>query len=162
MTTREKICTLAMLVLVLATITPAFAGERQSQGDARWTGPLETANPNNIPQNHFYGETYFVVEQDHGFYDSNSNLVKSGTGLTNEYQSVTLFQYGITNKFNLALLPVFYGDQGGTAVYRTNSDGTTTLTNPSSSGMQVGNLQVRTPYQIYKYKEGKWMPSFTH
>src|SRR5271157_4868374 len=110
MAIRGKILVVALLVLALAAITPAFAGEKEKLGDANWTGPLETSNPNVIPKGHLYIETYFVVEQDNGFYDRKGNSHRAP--YDNDYQSVTLFAYGITNKFNLQFLPAFDGAQG--------------------------------------------------
>jgi hypothetical protein len=147
MAIRGKILVVALLVLALAAITPAFAGEKEKLGDAWWTGPLETSNPNVIPKNHLYIETYFIVEQDNGVYNFKGK--QSRTPYDNAYQSVTLFAYGITNKFNLQFLPVFYGVQG-----LEKGSG-------STAGMNVGNMTVRTPYQFYSYKQGKIWPSFT-
>jgi len=147
MAIRGKIFVCALLVLALAAITPAFAGEQEKLSDAWWTGPLETSNPNVIPKNHLYIETYFVVEQDNGFYDAKGNQHRAP--YDNDYQSVTLFAYGITNKFNLQFLPAFDGAQAlEKGAFSTN-------------GMEVDNLTVRTPYQFYAYKQGKVWPSFT-
>lgn len=157
MVIRGRFLVAALLVLALAVVTPAFAADKEKLGDANWTGPLETSNPNVIPKGHLYVETYFVGEQDHGSYNNSGTLNRKGTGLTNDYQSATLFAYGITNKFNLQFVPVFDGAQGGTAVR--NAQGN--VTNPSSNGMEVDNLQVRTPYQFYSYKTSSWKPSFT-
>ena len=137
-----------MLVLTLALITPAFAGDRQKLSDAWWTGPLETSNPNTIPRNHIYIETYFAVEQDHGGYNSSGKLVRLGTGLSNDYQSTTLFKYGLTNNLNLDILLGFDAAQGGTGV-------------ASSNGMEVGLLKIRPVYRFLKYKEGKWWPAMS-
>ena len=66
MAIRGKIFVALLLVLTLVALTPAFAGDKEKLGDAWWTGPLATSNPNVIPKGHFYIETYFVVEQDNG------------------------------------------------------------------------------------------------
>jgi hypothetical protein len=148
MALRGRIFVLALLVLALVVITPAFAAEREKLGDANWTGPLETSNPNVIPKNHLYIETYFVMEQDYAGYDNKGNKLK--TPVDNDYQSVTLFAYGITNKFNLQFLPAFDGEQGLKG-----------CVGCATKGMEVDNLTVRTPYQFYSYKEGKAWPSFS-
>jgi hypothetical protein len=149
MSVRGRIFVFALLVLALVVITPAFAAEREKLGDANWTGPLETSNPNVIPKNHLYIETYFVMEQDYATYNNKGN--KTSRPVSNDYQSVTLFAYGITNKFNLQFLPAFDGTEklGGS------------LPGSSSKGLEVDDLTVRTPYQFYSYKEGKAWPSFT-
>jgi len=139
MAIRGKIFVAVLLALTLVALTPAFAGDREKLGDAWWTGPLETPNPNTLPKNAFYGETYFVVEQDNGSY--NHSGTQKGAPHDNDYQSVTLFTYGLTNRVNLQLLPAFDGVR--------NAGG-----NPPSQGMEVDNLTVRLPIQLLKYKEG--------
>jgi len=141
-------------VLALAVVTPAFAGEKQSMGDAWWTGPLQTPNAGTIPKNHWYVETYFAVEQDNGAYGNNgtkygANNPKSGMpGYDNDYQSTTEFVYGLTNKFNFQALLGLDGEQGGTGV-------------ASSNGIEANTLRIRLPYRLYKYKQGKWAPTFS-
>jgi len=159
---RGKIFTLFVLVLALALITPAFAAERQKLGDAWWTGPLQTPNAGTIPKNHWYVETYFVVEQDNGAYANSGTKYSAnspvGRGLTggylNDYQSTTLFTYGVTNKFNAQILLGLDGAQGKQGF----NCGTAGACN---NGMEVGLLRVRLPYKLHSYKEGKWAPTFT-
>lgn len=152
---RGKIFVFFVLVLALALITPAFAGDREKLGDAWWTGPLETSNPNTIPKNHIYIETYFAVEQDHGGYNSHGNLVKTGQPLANDYQSTTLFQYGITNNFNIGILLGFDAPQGGTHMPDVLMCG------KPNCGFEVGLLKIRPVYRFLKYKEGKWWPAMS-
>ncbi|MGD0974905.1 MAG: hypothetical protein ABR866_12520 [Candidatus Korobacteraceae bacterium] len=145
MAIRGKIFVAVLLALTLVALTPAFAGEREKLGDANWTGPLETPNPNTLPKNSFYVETYFVVEQDNGAYDNSGNQHRA-KAYDNDYQSVTLFTYGLTNRVNLQLLPAFDGAR---------------VAGGGSSGMEVDNLTIRVPIQILKFKEGKTPLSFT-
>ena len=148
MTIKGKIFLAVLLALTLIALTPAFAAERQKLGDAWWTGPLETSNPNVIPVGHLYIETYFAVTQDNGGgYDNNGNNT-SGHRIETNYDSTTLFAYGVAKNFNLQFLPGFGGTQGGSGV-------------PSTTGASMDNLTVRTPYQFVSYKEGKWYPSFS-
>jgi len=136
MAIRGKIFVAVLLALTLVALTPVFAQDREKLGDANWTGPLSTPNPNTLPKNSLYMETYFIGTQ-------------NTTGPhTNTYESLTEFVYGVTNKLNLQILPDFYGNQGGSGA-------------PSTPGMNVGALIFRVPYQIYKYKEGSYWPSFT-
>jgi hypothetical protein len=146
MAIRGKIFVAVLLALTLVALTPAFAGEREKLGDANWTGPLETPNPNTLPKNSFYVETYFVVEQDNGAYDTKGNQHR--TAYDNDYQSVTLFTYGLTNRVNLQLLPAFDGVRNAG-------------NNPPASGMEVDNLTIRLPINILRFKEGKTPLSFT-
>ncbi len=157
---RGKIFVFMVLVLALALITPAFAAEQQKLSDAWWTGPLQTPNAGTIPKNHWYVETYFVVEQDNGKYgdsgtkyganSAQAKAINNGNfvGYSNDYQSTTLFTYGVTNKFNAQILLGMDGAQGGTGV-------------ASSNGLEVGLLRIRLPYKLHSYKQGKWAPTFT-
>ncbi len=145
MAIRGKIFVALLLVLTLVALTPAFAGEKQKMGDAWWTGPLQTPSPNTIPKNHWYVETYFAVEQDNGVYNNSGKKIGGnsvgGGGYSNDYQSTTLFTYGVTNKLNLQMLLGVDGAQGGTGV-------------PSSNGVEVNTFRVRLPYNVLKFKQG--------
>jgi hypothetical protein len=146
MAIRGKFFVAVLLVLTLVALTPAFAGDREKLGDAWWTGPLQTPSPNTIPKNHWYVETYFAVEQDNGVYVNNgtkfgANNKFQGGGYDNDYQSTTLFTYGVTNKLNLQMLLGVDGAQGGTGV-------------PSSNGVEVNTFRIRLPYNVLKFKEG--------
>jgi len=152
MAIRGKIFVTLLLVLTLVALTPAFGQDKEKLGDAWWTGPLETPNPNVIPKGHLYMETYFVVEQDNGVYNSKGTKIggnaPGGGGYDNAFQSVTLFQYGVAKNFNFAMLPVFYGVQA-----KSNSE--------STPGGQVGGLIIRTPYQLLRFKQGSLIPSLS-
>ena len=109
MAIRGKIFVALLLALTLVALTPAIAAEKQQLGDAWWTGPLQTPSAGTIPKNHWYVETYFVVEQDNGGYDNDgnrygANYAVKGGGYDNDYYSTTLFTYGVTNKLNLQIL----------------------------------------------------------
>ena len=112
-----------LLALTLVALTPAFAGDKEALGDAWWTGPLQTPNAGTIPKNHWYVETYFVAEQDNGVYGNSGTKYGANSkqanalgmpGYDNNFQSVTLMTYGVTNKFNFQILTDFGGIQGGT------------------------------------------------
>jgi hypothetical protein len=152
MAIRGKIFVALLLVLTLVALTPAFAADKEKLGDAWWTGPLQTPSPNTIPKNHWYVETYFAVEQDNGVYVNNgtkfgANNKFQGSGYSNDYQSTTLFTYGITNKLNLQMLLGMDGSQGGTGV-------------PSSNGIEVNTARIRLPYNVLKFKQGGTPLSF--
>jgi len=144
---RGRIFVAALLVIALAVVAPAFAGQRESLGDANWTGPLETPNPNTLPKNSFYVETYFGVEQDNGVFNHSGTQMRAP--YDNDYFSETLFTYAVTNRFNLQILPEFDGasakDPGG---FHTN-------------GLEAGNLMIRFPFQLFKFKEKGTPLSFT-
>jgi hypothetical protein len=159
MAIRGRLFVAVLLVLTLVAITPAFAGDREKMGDAWWTGPLQTPNAGTIPKNHWYVETYFAVTQTNGTFDNGgtkygansvaaANINNGFQGYSNNFASTTLFTYGVTNKFNLQLLPSFSGTQGGTDV-------------TSSNGMSVDMLRIRLPYKLHSYKEGKALPTFS-
>jgi hypothetical protein len=152
MAIRGKIFVALLLVLTLVALTPAFAGDKEKLGDAWWTGPLQTPSPNTIPKNHWYVETYFAVEQDNGVYVNNgtkfgANNKFQGSGYDNNYESTTLFTYGVTNKLNLQILLGMDGTQGGTGV-------------ASTGGLEVNTLRIRLPYNVLKFKQGGTPLSF--
>ena len=157
MAIRGKIFVALLLALALVALTPAFAADRESLGDAWWTGPLQTPSANTIPKNHWYIETYFVAEQDNGVYGNNGTKYGANSaaahalgmpGYDNNYNQETLMTYGVANNFNAQILTEFGGTQGGTGV-------------ATSPGISVELVRIRTPYRLVKYKEGKPWPSFT-
>jgi hypothetical protein len=153
MAIRGKIFVGVLLVLALAALTPAFAADKQSMGDAWWTGPLQTPNAGTLPTNHWYVETYFAVEQDNGGYDNQNkhfgaNNKYVGGGYDNDYQSTTLFSYGVMKNFTSQVLLGLDGAQGGTGV-------------PSSNGLEVNTLRLREVVKLHSYKQGKPWPTFS-
>ena len=163
MAIRGKILVALLLAITLVALTPAFAAEKQSMGDAWWTGPLQTPNAGTIPKNHWYVETYFAVEQDNGGWNNSGtkyggNNQYVGSGYDNDFQSTTLFTYGVTNKFNTQILLGMDGAQGG-AAYQHITNGT--APNTSSNGLEVNTVRIRLPYKLHGYKQGQWAPTFS-
>ena len=69
-----------------------------------------------------------------------------GGGYSNDFESATLFQYGLTNKFNAQILIGVDEYQGGTGV-------------PSQNGLEVNTARIRLPYKLHSYKQGQWGPT---
>jgi hypothetical protein len=177
MAIRGKIFVALLLAIALVALTPAFAAEKQSMGDAWWTGPLQTPNAGTIPKNHWYVETYFVAEQDNGSYGNGgthygANSVKGcATGIQcgydNAYQMETLMTYGVTNKFNVQILTDFGGQQGGS---NSVAPAGTVVNGVPYSGVANGNTlqgvndfltRIRLPYKLHGYKQGQMWPTFS-
>jgi len=153
MAIRGKIFVALLLAIALVALTPAFAAEKQSMGDAWWTGPLQTPNAGTLPVNHWYVETYFVVEQDNGGYGNNgtkfgANNKLLGSGYDNDFQSTTLFSYGVMKNFTSQVLLSMDGAQGGTGV-------------KSSNGLEVGLARFREVIKLHSYKQGQMWPTFS-
>jgi hypothetical protein len=143
----------ALLVLMLVALTPAFAGDKESMSDAWWTGPLQTPNAGTLPKDHWYVETYFAVEQDNGGWDNGGNRYGAnnkvlGSGYDNDYQSTTLFSYGVMKNFTTQVLLGVDGAQGGTGV-------------ASSNGLEVNTVRLREVFKLHSYKQGKPWPTFS-
>ena len=143
----------ALLVLMLVALTPAFAGDKEAMGDAWWTGPLQTPNAGTLPKDHWYVETYFAVEQDNGGWDNGghrygANNKVLGSGYDNDYQSTTLFSYGVMKNFTTQVLLGVDGAQGGTGT-------------PSSNGLEVNTVRLREVVKLHSYKQGQPWPTFS-
>jgi hypothetical protein len=71
-----------------------------------------------------------------------------GSGYDNDYQSTTLFSYGVMKNFTSQVLLGLDGAQGGTGV-------------PSSNGLEVNTLRLREVVKLHSYKQGKPWPTFS-
>ncbi|KEZ77200.1 hypothetical protein [Salinisphaera hydrothermalis] len=79
----------------------------------------------------------------HGHYDNNWNSRK--TPNTHALRSVSLLEYGLTDRLLVALLPQFG--------YNVVENG------PDSQGVQLGDTKLRFQYMIHAFKEGSWLPT---
>jgi len=159
MAIRGKIFVAVLLALTLVALTPAFAADKQSMSDAWWTGPLQTPNAGTLPKDHWYVETYFAVEQDNGLYGNNGTKYGANSkqatainggflGYDNDYQSTTLFSYGVMKNFTSQVLLGVDGAQGGTGV-------------ASSNGLTVNTVRLREVLKLHSYKQGNLWPTFS-
>jgi hypothetical protein len=163
MAIRGKIFVALLLAIALVALTPAFAAEKQSMGDAWWTGPLQTPNAGTLPVNHWYVETYFAVEQDNGGYNNSgtkfgANNKYVGSGYDNDFQSTTLFSYGVLKNFTSQILLGLDGAQGGSA-YLGQTNGK--APNASSNGLEVNTARFREVIKLHSYKQGQLWPTFS-
>jgi Putative MetA-pathway of phenol degradation len=123
--------------LVLAGLFLTFGGEpsaaqsepRQSLDDAWWTGPLLANSAHTLPQGHMLIESYL--------YDAIS-------GHTNSVNSLTYLLYGLTDRLTIGLVP--------TAGYNSVRGG------PDSSGVQLGDTQLRAQYAITSLDAARDIP----
>jgi hypothetical protein len=130
----------------LLPTVPGSGNYRESLDNAWFTGPLDAPNPTPIPVGHFYAEPYLLGSIKYGNYDGEWNVHR----LThNNYSiiSLTLFEAGILPNLSLAVLPEFG--------YNIEESG------PNSSGIRMGDFQVRVKYMLHKFTEGSWVPTIT-
>ena len=117
--------------------------DRQTMADAWWTGPLLAPSANTLPQGHILIEPYLYDVIPQGFYNSSGTRVS--TPHANEFGSLTYFNYGLFNKFTIGAIPVFG--------YNEVSQGL------SSSGVEVGDLNVQAQYRLLLFHEGSLLPT---
>jgi len=111
-------------VLLLAAVS------LQSMSDAWWTGPLLAPSAGTLPAGHVLVEPYV--------YD-----VITPSSHEHEYGSLTYLIYGVTNRFNVGLIPTFgYNAVGGT----------------SGSSPQFGDVSVMAQYRLLTFHQGSAMP----
>lgn len=116
---------------------------RQSMGDALFTGPLGASNATSLPAGHWDIEPYLLDAIRHAQFDDNWN--SSNTPNSHALRSVTLLEYGFTDRLLIALLPSFG--------YNIAEHG------PDSHGVQLGDTTLRFQYMIHQFQEGGWLPT---
>tara|TARA_B100002052_G_scaffold287501_1_gene302508 strand:- start:1190 stop:2290 length:1101 start_codon:yes stop_codon:yes gene_type:complete len=118
---------------------------RQAMSDALFTGPLAAPNATALPKGHWDIEPYLIDSIQYASFDDDWSQtdVKDSHAL----RSVTLMQYGLTDRLSIALLPTFG--------YNIPADGST------SSGPQLGDMTVRAHYMLHKFTEGEPWPTFS-
>lgn len=134
---------MAFGVLQATTAASAADATRQALGDALFTGPLVAPNATSLPQGHWDIEPYVLDSIGHGRFDNDWN--KHDTANSHAYRSVTLLEYGLTDRLLIALLPQFG--------FNVADDG------PDSQGVQLGDTKVRFQYMIHAFEEGSWLPT---
>lgn len=141
---RAVACASAALILAQASAGALAAdGSRQSLGDALFTGPLVAPNATSLPQGHWDIEPYVLDSIQHGSYDNNWD--SHNTPNTHALRSVSLLEYGLTDRLLVALLPQFG--------YNVAEHG------PDSQGVQLGDTKLRFQYMLHAFQEGSWVPT---
>lgn len=133
----------AMLLAQIGVAAFAAGATRQSLDDALFTGPLVAPNATSLPQGHWDIEPYLLDSIQHGRYDNNWH--SHNTPDTHALRSVSLLEYGFTDRLLVALLPQF-----GYNVVEHGSD---------SQGLQLGDTKLRFQYMIHAFQEGSWLPT---
>ncbi|RDI97184.1 transporter [Dyella solisilvae] len=121
-----------VIVLLLMGAAPGRAladDERQSLGDAWWTGPLVANSAGALPQGHVLIEPYL--------YDVRSSQV-------NTFGSLTYMEYAVTNRLMAGVVPTFG--------YSRASNG------QNSAGIAQGDFSVLAQYSLTRFHEGSWVP----
>jgi len=123
---------IAALLLALWSIASAHAAQQQDEAlsDAWWTGPLLAPSAGTLPAGHVLVEPYL--------YD-----VVTPASHTNGYGSLTYVIYGVTDRFNVGLVP--------TAGY-------TVASGAGSSGAGLGDWSVLAQYRFTSFRRGSGTP----
>lgn len=141
---RAAVCAAVALGLAQASAGALAAdAARQSLSDALFTGPLAAPNATSLPEGHWDIEPYMLDVIQHGSYDNNWN--SHNTPNTHALRSVTLFEYGVTDRLLVALLPQF-----GYNVVEHGSD---------SQGLRLGDTKLRFQYMLHAFRPGSWLPT---
>lgn len=138
--------TLLLLTLIATSATAqTVEPQRQSLGDAWWTGPMLANSASTLPQGHYLIEPYLYDVRAGGTFDRNGDRHTSER--SHGYGSLTYMTYGVTDTFSLSLIPTFgYNDpaQG-----------------PGSSGIGMGDLSVQGQYRLTQFQPGHWLPTIS-
>jgi hypothetical protein len=126
-------CIAALVIALAPTPSPSPApSRRQSLDDAWWTGPLLAPSGNTLPPGHVLVEPYVFDVIQYGAYNASGATV--GAQHQNGFGNLTYVIYGVANRFNVGVLPIF----GYTQV----SSG------PSSSNIGMGDLGIMAQYRL--------------
>jgi hypothetical protein len=127
---RKALTTILLLLATMAGRAQADEAQasdcemRHPMGDAWWTGPMLANTAATAPRGHFLIEPYLFDVSTQGNFDNHGT--RHSTAHANSYWSLTYMVFGLTDKWNVGLIPTFS--------YNTASGG------PSSAGPGVGDL----------------------
>lgn len=122
-----------------------LAPQRQSLGDAWWTGPMLANSASTLPRGHFLIEPYLYDVSTSAVFDRDGKRRK--VERSHEYGSLTYMAYGVTDRFSLNLIPTFgYANPGH---------------GRSSSGIGAGDLAVHAQYRLTQFEPGSAMPTIS-
>lgn len=131
------------IVRAQATSSPSPAPARQALSDAWWTGPLLAPSAGTLPHGHILVEPYLYDVIQYGAYDTHGTIASATHERT--YGSLTYVIYGLTDRFNVGIIPVFG--------YTTVSGG------KDSSGIGLGDWALLAQYRLAQYRRGSWIPT---
>lgn len=144
--------TCSLFVALAATIalaraqavpSPSPTPARQALSDAWWTGPLLAPNASTLPHGHIAVEPYFYDVIQYGAYNTHGAMTPATH--ENTYGSLTYIIYGLTDRFNVGMIPVFG--------YTTASGG------ENSSSLALGDWALLAQYRLAQYRRGSWIPT---
>lgn len=115
----------------------------QALSDAWWTGPLLAPSAGTLPRGHFLIEPYFYDVIQYGAYDRHGTAAPADHA--NNYGSLTYIIYGLTDRFNVGVIPVF--------------GYTTTAGALPSSSVGMGDWALQAQYRLAQYHTGSWIPT---
>lgn len=115
----------------------------QSMSDVHFTGPLVAPNATALPAGHWNIEPYLLDAIQYGQY--NDDWHQNSTSVNHGFRSVTLIQYGLTDRLSVGLLPQFgFNHVSGAA----NSD-----------GLRLGDMTLRAHYMFHEFHKGSKIPT---
>jgi hypothetical protein len=134
---------LAIAGIAAAAHRAGAESQRQSPGDAWWTGPLLTAGAGTVPRGHVLIEPYLFDSIVVGQYDRSG----ARTSASREHRagSQSYLLYGLTDRVTVGLLPRF-GFYGGGAM-------------PSSSRASIGDLGAMIQIGLTRFEDDRWIPA---
>ncbi|HUA09432.1 MAG TPA: hypothetical protein VMA98_09170 [Candidatus Acidoferrales bacterium] len=119
----------ASMVLSSGAVARA-ADQAETLSDAWWTGPLLAPSAGTLSRGHVLVEPYV--------YD-----VITPAARTHAYGSLTYLIYGVTDRFNVGLIPTF---------------GYTAMSGASGSALGLGDLSVMAQYRLLTFHPGSATP----
>ncbi|HEX7382542.1 MAG TPA: hypothetical protein VF265_10365 [Nevskiaceae bacterium] len=124
---------------------PYDAQHPMTMNDVGFTGPLEAPNARTVPKGAWILEPYLTYNIDYGKYNHGGSF--SSTPNTNMFLSATLIQYGVTNRFNVSLIPTFWAANisGGLPPQLGGPSG-------ASNGLRMGDMTLRGQYNLIPFQ----------
>lgn len=122
---------------------PYNAQHPMTMDDVGFTGPLEASNARTIPKGAWIIEPYLTYTINYGKYAHGGSF--SRTPATNLFLNATLFQYGVTNRFNVALIPTFWAAN-------MNSGQLPPGQSNASNGLRMGDMTLRLQYNLIPFQ----------
>ena len=141
-----------VLLLLLVAIT-AHADEVQASqcevshpmGDAWWTGPMLANTAATVPRGHMTMEAYLFDVRTRGSFDDHGT--RHNTAPANSYGSESYIVFGLTDKWNVGMLPTFnYNMVSG---------------EPSSAGPGAGDLTLQVQRRLTKFVPCRRVPAIS-
>jgi hypothetical protein len=110
--------------------SPPSRTDRETLGDAWWTGPMLAASGGTLPHGHFLFEPYL--------YDVTAAHA-NGLG------SLSYVNYGLTDRLTVGSIPTFGFNEvpGG----------------PNSSGIGIGDVTALAQFRLTQFQPGGWVPT---